>query len=168
MEFSFRILAKEDFSLVSLWLHKPHVKKWWPDPQETLDEIEKKYGGPIGGDDPTDVYIAEIDGKPIGFIQSYMVSDYPEHAQSIQLDNSVGVDLFIGEEDLIGKGYGTMLLKQFIEKVIRKEYGNASSVVADPEVANKASVRAFQKAGFQKGAIVSGEYGPEQLMIFEL
>jgi len=59
-------------------------------------------------------------------------------------------------------------LEQFVKKVLRARYTDARFVVADPEVANIASVKAFQKAGFRKGKIVSGEYGPEQLMVFEL
>ncbi|HSW75144.1 MAG TPA: GNAT family N-acetyltransferase [Candidatus Saccharimonadales bacterium] len=168
MDFSFRPLTKEDFELILEWLNKPHVKKWWRDQKDTLDEIEKKYGGRIEGDDPTDCYIAEIDNTPIGFIQSYPINDYPEHARSIPLDNAVGIDLFIGKEDFTGKGFGTKLLEQFVKKVLRVRYPDARFVVADPEVANVASVRAFQKAGFRKGKIVSGEHGPEQLMIFEL
>ncbi len=168
MEFSFRLVTKQDFSLLALWLGKPHVKKWWRDAKETLDEVHNKYGGPVVVDDPTDYYVSEVGGTAIGFIQSYMVDNYPEHADTIQLDNAAGIDLFIGEEDFIGKGYGAAMLTQFVNKVIRNTYKTVDFVVADPEVANLASIRAFEKAGFQKGAITPGEYGPEQLMIFRL
>jgi aminoglycoside 6'-N-acetyltransferase len=168
MQFDFRLVTKEDFPLLTIWLNTPHVKKWWREPTETLDEVEKKYGGRVIGDEPTDVYFAMLRGTPIGMIQSYRVDDYPEHAESINLENAIGVDLFIGEEAYTGKGYGPLLLAQFIDKVIRTSYRDAAFVVADPEIANTVSIRAFEKAGFTKGDIVSGEHGPEQLVIFTL
>lgn len=154
--------------MLTVWLHKPHVLKWWRDPKETLCEVEEKYGGRVVGDDPTDVYISLFGAAPIGLIQSYRIDDYPEHAESIKFNNAVGVDLFIGEEDFIGKGYGPMMLVQFVEKVIRNNYTGADFVVADPEVTNMASIQAFEKAGFHKAEVVEGEYGPEQLMILNL
>jgi aminoglycoside 6'-N-acetyltransferase len=161
MEFSFHLIGEEDMSLLLVWLNKPHIKKWWRYPDETIDDVKRE-------NDPTSYYIATLNKKPIGFIQSYNVEDYPEHAEYINLDKAIGVDLFIGEENLIGKGYGPILLKQFVEKVIRKQYDGAKYVVADPEVLNKASIRAFEKAGYTKGKIVPGKYGPEQLMMLEL
>jgi len=168
MEFIFRLITKDDFPLLTAWLHKPHVLRWWRDPQETLVEVEAKYGGRVEGDEPTDVYFAEVEGKPIGLIQSYWTDDYPEHAATIPYPKAVGVDLFIGEEDYIDRGYGTAMLTQFVSKVIRARYPDAQYVVADPELTNPASLGAFRKAGFSKGPVTPGEYGPEQLMILEL
>jgi aminoglycoside 6'-N-acetyltransferase len=168
MEFSFRPLSRQDLPLFVGWLTKPHVSQWWKEPKATLEEVEKEYSASIDGNDPTVVYVIQYKDRPIGIIQSYLVSDYPEHAKSIQLDKSVGIDLFIGEEDCIGKGYGTEVLRQFVRRIVRDHYKDAEYVVVDPEIGNLPSIKAFEKAGFQKGRVVSGEYGPEQLLLLRL
>jgi aminoglycoside 6'-N-acetyltransferase len=163
MVITFRLLEKKDYALFASWLGQPHVAKWWREPA-TVEFVEKEYGP---GDKKTDVYVVNGDGQPIGIIQSYRIEDYPEHFEKIPIPGAVGVDLLIGVPGLTGKGYGTQLLTNFI-KLIREKYPEASCVLADPETTNLASIRAFEKAGFRKDKLISGEYGPEQLMIFPL
>lgn len=57
------------------------------------------------------------------------------------------------------------MIVRFVEDIIRVRYPTATGVVADPEIANAASIRAFEKAGFGRGRIVDGEFGDEQLMV---
>lgn len=166
MAISFRMFAGDDLELLVKWISRPHVQRWWRE-SAAMKSVKKKYGGRLIGDDPTTVFIILSDKKPIGMIQSYYINDYPEHARLIKLDHAVGVDLFIGELDFIGKGYGPAILSGFI-KIIRHRYRKAECIVADPEVANMASIRSFKKAGFKKGDIVPGEHGPEQLMIYQI
>ena len=146
------------------WLTKPHVSRWWRG-LNTLELVKDEFESCIDGSEPSLVFIAIVKQKPIGLIQTYAVSDYPDHAKSVGLDRAVGIDLFIGEENYINKGYGTVMLGEFIDSVIKQKYKSFDLVVADPETANTASIRAFEKAGFKKGKLVSGEYGLEQLMI---
>ncbi len=49
-----------------------------------MEYVKKEYSGCIDGSEPTDVYIAVVEGTAIGMIQSYRVSDYPEHALSVK------------------------------------------------------------------------------------
>ena len=55
------------------------------------------------------------------------------------------MDLFIGEEDYLNKGYGTKIVKQF-EKKIFDEF-NAKTIYIDPSVTNKRAIRCYEKAG---------------------
>lgn len=163
MVITFRPLQEQDYALFAAWLGQPHIAKWWHEPA-TIEFVREGYGP---RDPKTDVYIVEGDGEPIGVIQSYWIEDYPEHSKKIQVDKAIGVDLLIGAPGLTGKGYGTQLLSSFIG-LARAKYPAALHVVADPEVTNIASIRAFEKAGFKKGKLVSGEHGPEQLMVLQL
>lgn len=167
MAIDFQPITDQGLNLLVKWLAKPHVQKWWREPA-TLESVREKYGGRIRGSDTTSVYIIYSDRIPIGMIQSYYIDDYPEHDKSIKLSNAVGVDLFIGEEGFIGKGYGPAILSKFISTVIHDNYEKAKYIVTNPEVTNKASIRSFEKAGFKKGNITHGEYGPEQLMVYQL
>ena len=60
-----------------------------------------------------------------------------------------GVDLFLAEEELTGKGLGTEVLRRFVRDVVfaRPE---TSACVAGPDARNAASLRAFEKAGFRR------------------
>lgn len=78
-------------------------------------------------------------------IQTYLVSDYPEWEAIVEVGADVaGVDLLIGEEDLIGRGLGPQVLARFAREVV-----TASAVVATVEEENRRSWRAFEKAGFR-------------------
>jgi aminoglycoside 6'-N-acetyltransferase len=93
-------------------------------------------------------------------IQTYLVSDYPEWDAVVQVGEGVaGVDLLIGEEDLIGRGLGLQILGRFVQDVVA-----APAVVATVEVANRRSWRAFEKAGFRHVRDVEEDGLPHRLM----
>ena len=138
-----------DLRLLHEWLERPHVDRWWGE-QRTLDQVIEHYLPAIEGRDPTDHYLFLLDGRPVGMVQTYLVSDYPEHAALMGISDttSAGVDILIGEAELTGKGLGTDVLERFVSEVVfaRPE---TTSCIADPDVRNIASVRAFEKAGFR-------------------
>jgi RimJ/RimL family protein N-acetyltransferase len=145
----FRPMVAADLRLLHEWIERPHVKRFYGD-HGTYEDVVAHYLPAIEGRDPTDHYIVLLEGRPVGMIQTYVVSDYPEHAQLIGTGDSAtaGLDILIGEEELTGKGLGTELLHRFVDEIVfaRPE---TTSCVADPAVANVASVRAFEKAGFR-------------------
>ena len=144
---SFRPLDRSDFPLLLEWLSAPHVDAWW---HERLDltSIEAKYGPRVDGVEPTHVFVMEYGVRPVGFIQWYLWSDYPQHAAQINAElTSAGIDLAIGEIAMTGVGLGPLAIGEFIEKIIFAD-ASVSAVVTDPEEGNLRSLRAFTKAGF--------------------
>ncbi len=134
--------------LLHEWLQRPHVHEWWSD-HSTLAEVVEHYGPSIDGDEPTDHYVVLLDGRAIGFIETYLIADYREWETTVGADaGAVGVDLFIAEPELTGKGLGTRLLRQFVDEIAFARPG-ATHCLADPDTANVASLRAFEKAGFR-------------------
>lgn len=137
-----------DLRLLHEWLRRPHVQRWWKD-RETYEEIVEHYLPSIEGTDPTALYIALLDQQPIGFVQTYLVSDYPEYAALMEVGAGVaGVDLLIGDEELTGQGLGSEILRRFVEELVFASAAT-TSCIADPDVRNVASLRAFEKAGFR-------------------
>ena len=62
-------------------------------------------------------------GIPIGFIQIYDAYKFPRSKPLLNLPRNLGaVDIFIGDEALLGKGIGAMALNLFIEKYSEFEY----------------------------------------------
>jgi RimJ/RimL family protein N-acetyltransferase len=159
-EITFRPLVHDDLPLVFDWLNREHVKRWWR-AAPTLAYIEAKYGPRIDGDEKTDMYVIEIDGAPSGMIQTYLVSDYPDWIGDEP--GVAGVDLFIDEEELTGRGLGPCVLTEFVRHVVFADPA-VTACVAAPEVVNGRSLRAFEKAGFVREREIPGEWGPELLM----
>jgi aminoglycoside 6'-N-acetyltransferase len=144
----FRALTANDLPLLYEWLQRDHVRRWWTD-RETYQEVVEHYLPSIEGSDPTDLYLILVDDRPGGFIQSYRVSDYPEYQELVAVEDGVaGVDLLIGEEDLIGRGVGSEALTRFVRDIVFSGPG-IHACVADPDAENRASLRVFEKAGFR-------------------
>lgn len=145
---SFRPLARSDYAHLQRWLAAPHVAMWWNERFDLLS-VEAKYGAAIDGRDPIHVYVIQLDGVPIGWIQWYRWRDFPEHAVHLGADvHCAGVDLAIGEVERTGAGLGPTILSEFSKNYIFVN-SEINAIVADPATANRGSVRAFEKAGFR-------------------
>jgi Acetyltransferase (GNAT) domain len=71
----FTPLTQDDLPQIEQWLRREHVSRWWRDP---IEESLAEYPAGIGGREATDYSLIVLDGRPIGMIQSYLVSDYQE------------------------------------------------------------------------------------------
>jgi aminoglycoside 6'-N-acetyltransferase len=157
----FRPLAESDLGLVREWLGLEHVRPWWREPIE--EEIADFRAG-IEGREPTDHYVFEVEGRPVGMIQVYFASDYPEWDAVVEAGDGVAaVDLLIGEEELLGQGLGPRVLSEFARRVVFADPGTRACV-ATVEEPNRRSWRAFEKAGFRHVRDVFEEGLPCRLM----
>jgi aminoglycoside 6'-N-acetyltransferase len=143
----FQPLTANDLPLVHEWLQREHVRRWWTD-RETYEEVVQRYLPAIEGNEPTDLYLILSEERPIGFIQSYRVSDHPEYRDLVAVEDGVaGVDLFVGELESTGRGVGSKALSRFVREVVFAD-PEIHACIADPDTENHASLRAFEKADF--------------------
>ena len=160
----FRQLEDADLPQIEAWLRREHVAAWWRDPLEIA--VEKRRAALEGRRDVEHYVIAE-DGRALGMIQTYAVADYPEWGKLIGVEpEAAGLDLFIGEEDAVGRGLGPRVLEQFAREVV---FANpeTTALVATVEEANRRSWRAFEKAGFEHVRNVEEDGLPHRLMRLE-
>ena len=163
---TFRPLREHDLVLFHAWLQRPHVKRWWRD-RETYEEVVAHYLPCIEGREPTDHYLILLDGRPVGVIQTYFAADYSEWEAIVGTEEGIaGVDLLIGEEELIGNGLGPRVLARFASEVVFARPGT-SACVATVEEENRRSWRAFEKAGFAHVRDVEEDGLPHRLMRLE-
>lgn len=147
MSISFRPLRRSDLPLLQRWLSEPHVDRWWHQPFG-LEELCAKYAPRIDGTEPTHVHLIDYSNHPIGWIQWYRWADYPTHAAQLGAEPSTaGIDLAIGERDMIGRGLGPEVILGFLEGFVFVDR-TITACVSDPEEQNVRSIRAFEKAGF--------------------
>ncbi|HAT9314952.1 TPA: GNAT family N-acetyltransferase [Legionella pneumophila subsp. pneumophila] len=149
MNISFKKLTEEDVPLYYEWAEKPHVKNvWFLEGYQPKEYILQK----IIGNGIEYPFVILIDNKPIGHIQYWDI-----HARDqIEKDKrdyftgepegTYGIDIFIGEVEYLGKGYGTKVLLSFT-KLLFEQYG-AKKIVIDPSTDNKQAIRSYEKAGF--------------------
>jgi aminoglycoside 6'-N-acetyltransferase len=157
----FRPLAEDDLPRVAEWLVQEHVAHWWREPVEVA--IEKRVAG-IEGRRPTRQFTIQLDGRPVGMIQTYLVTDHPEWDEIVQVGAGVaGVDLMIGEPDLVGVGLGPQVLAAFARDVVFAD-PDTTACVATVEEPNRRSWRAFEKAGFHHVRDVEEDGLPHRLM----
>jgi aminoglycoside 6'-N-acetyltransferase len=157
----FELLQKDDLPLVRDWLERDHVRRWWRD---SIDESIAEYEQAIDGLDPSHHYLIVLDGRPVGMIETYLVSDHPDWEAVVQVGEGVaGVDLLIGEEELTGQGLGPRVLETFVRDVVFASPATHAAVAAVDEE-NRRSWRAFEKAGFRYLRNVEEEGHPHRLM----
>ncbi len=137
------------------------MARWWRDPLEVA--VEKRRAA-IGGSRDVDHYVILLDGRPAGMIQTYGVSVDPEWQMLIGAeDGAAGVDLLIGEPDLVGRGLGPQVLTAFAREVVFADPA-VTAAVATVEEPNRRSWRAFEKAGFRHVRDVDEDGLPHRLM----
>ena len=154
MDIKFEELDESAYPLVEKWLRQPHVKRWWDDGDVTPEKVRTDYGPEPG----IARYVLSIRPyrttalRAAGFFQHYEMPD-----------GAIGIDLFIGEPDLVNKGLGTEAVKSFSAMIFRRF--RPASIFVDPHPENKAAVRCYEKAGFTiEGEGVSAEGEPALLM----
>jgi len=146
-ELTFRAMREADLELIQMWLGLPHVAKWYVSGstvEQELDELRQC----IAGEQPTQALVVLERGRPVGWCQWYVCSDYPDHAAGVGAEpGDIGVDYAIGDPARVGKGVGTSLIAALIAHV--RERHPAAGFVADPEATNRASRRVLEKNGFE-------------------
>jgi aminoglycoside 6'-N-acetyltransferase len=145
----FQRLTANDLPLLHEWLQREPVRAWWSR-RESFDEVVDHYLPAIEGRKPTDLYLIVLEERPVGFIQTYLLSDHPDSAELVGAGTGVaGVDLFIAEAELTGQGLGAEVLRSFTRQIV---FARPTTIawLADPDARNAVSLRAFEKAGFHK------------------
>ena len=129
------------------------------DAPPSLDEIVDDYVHRS----EVDPYIVHLDGRPIGFIQSYVAAGSGDGWWPDVTDPGVrGVDQFIGEQELLDQGLGTAMVHAFVARLL--DDPAVTMVQVDPKPSNARAIRCYEKAGFQPESVVDTPDGPALYM----
>jgi aminoglycoside 6'-N-acetyltransferase len=155
--YQFRPMTAEDLPLVRRWLGHPHVIEWWGDTEEQFALVSEDLLSPA-----MDQFIVAVDDRPISYLQCYDPAAWPEGGLGMHPAGTRGIDQFIGEAELLGRGHGSAFIRHFTEGLFS---AGTPRVVTDPSPANRRAIRAYEKAGFVRDRIVDTPEGTALLMV---
>ena len=155
-QYAFREMTADDLPMIRRWLDAPHVRDWWGDPSEQYALVSGDLDEPA-----IDQYIVSADGRAFGYLQCYDLTAW-DSGFGEQPKGTRGIDLFIGEADMIERGHGSAMLRAFADERLKR---GAPRVVTDPDPRNLRALRAYENAGFARVGIVDTPDRPSLLMV---
>ena len=143
----------QDYRLLVRWRAEPHVHEWWDpdDPAPTLEEVLDQFGPRARGEEEAIACIIEVDDRPAGYLEFYRWLPYLDVEPTIGIGadaDTYGIDIYIGEPDLINRGIGSRAV-DLICRHLEAHLG-ASWIALTTEVTNHRAQRAYEKVGFVK------------------
>ncbi|MGZ3650881.1 MAG: GNAT family N-acetyltransferase [Bdellovibrionota bacterium] len=159
--FTFVPLQLRHLGLLRHWLAQEHVKKFW---QETEDEqkFREKFLVELPARSVR-AFVIVHDSREIGFAQYYEADKVGGGWWPGEPPGTFGVDLFLGERELLGKGMGPAAIGAFVSFMGKQEPAMRSLLI-DPSPVNRRAIRAFEKAGFVADGEISTPGGVALLM----
>lgn len=136
------------------WLHRPHVQPYFYGEglQNTLRNLDLFANGMTRCETYSfEHWIGYLDEKPFAFLMTSRIEgpynpDDPYDKWYEKGTEAITLDLLIGEEDLLGKGLATPMIRQFL----LDHYSHISKVLIDPVETNQRAIHVYEKAGFRK------------------
>ena len=136
----FRTASKLELILLRHWDGQPHVissmgEDEWDWDEQSLEEVPWRWQ-----------FIAEINKTPIGIIQIIDLFLEETHYWGQCGPNQRAIDIWIGEEEYLNKGYGTEMMKYAINFCFKNT--NVNSIIIDPFTENTRAISFYKRLGF--------------------
>lgn len=147
-----------DLSLLERWHRQPHLKAALGDDDwQWATELRRN-------PDWREQLIAEVDGRPVGFLE--IIDPAREESQywgCIEKGHRA-LDLWIGEPDALGRGYGTQIMSQAIERSFADP--SVTAILVDPMDTNTRAHRFYERFGFEY--VICRRFGDDSCFVYRL
>lgn len=147
-----------DLDLLRRWDEQPHVVA--SDPNDDWHWEEELPRTP----DWREMSIAEVDGRPIGFLQIIDPAREETHYWGDCPPNLRAIDIWIGEERDLGRGYGTRMMELAIERCFAPP--EVEAVIIDPLFGNERARRFYERLGFR--FVERRQFGDDDCAVYRL
>lgn len=144
-EITLQEVKNTDIGLITAWLNKDYILKWYHDPDSWLHEINERHNSFAW----IQHFMAMDNQTPIGFCQYYDCYDANalEDWYSItKRGDTFSIDYLIGHEAYLGKGYGKAIVKLLTDTIQQREHGN--QIIVQPEKENHSSNHVLLANGY--------------------
>ncbi|MGB3587933.1 MAG: GNAT family N-acetyltransferase [Tunicatimonas sp.] len=142
MKITLRPASIDDLSLLLHWDQQQHVKASDDEDDNWNWEYELQRFPKW-----REQLMAELDGRPIGCVQIIDPAEEETHYWGDVEANLRALDIWIGEAEDLGKGYGTIMMKLVLERCFQDK--NVTAVLIDPLEPNRRAIRFYERIGFQ-------------------
>lgn len=157
-EITLRLATIEDLALLRHWDEQPHVIE--SDPNDDWNwEVEL-----LRTPDWREQWIAELNGRPIGFIQIIDPAREETHYWGDVPENLRAIDIWIGEIADTGKGYGTKMMKLAIERCFSDPA--VTAILIDPLSSNTDAHRFYERLGFE--FVEQRTFGADDTFVYQM
>lgn len=154
-----RTATQADIPVLEHWDKQEHViaaggdDDVWDWPEEINREVSWQ-----------ELLIAELDGRPLGMVQ--IIDPYHEesHYWGDCEQNLRAIDIWIGEVDDLGKGYGSEMMRLALLRCIEDE--RVTAVLIDPLASNTDAIRFYERLGFQ--FVENRRFGEDECCVYEI
>lgn len=107
--------------------------------------------------------IAELHGVPIGFVQIIDPAKEESHYWGNVVNNLRAIDIWIGEKQNHGKGYGSVMMKLSLDRCFNNN--EVTAVLVDPLESNVRAHRFYRRLGFE--FLEKRKFGDDHCLVFQ-
>ena len=155
---SLRAATPGDLALLNRWDEQPHVLA--SDPNDDWGWETELAHDP----DWREQLIAEVDGVPIGFLQIIDPAREDGHYWGDVPPDLRAIDIWIGEADYLGRGYGTRMMQLALARCFAAPA--VTAVLIDPLADNVRAHRFYERLGFR--FVERRQFGLDDCFVFRL
>jgi RimJ/RimL family protein N-acetyltransferase len=144
MKLTLRPLGDADIPLMTQWLNKEYIRRWYSDPADWLYELQGR-GGEFAF---LHHFIVLHDGAAIGFCQYYDCADanhMEDWYEVTQRGETYTIDYLIGDERYLGRGCGKEIVRMLTELIANL---GAGEIIVDPDQGNLPSCGVLKANGY--------------------
>ena len=147
-----------DLTILRLWDIREHVIESDPDDDWNWEvELQREPSW-------REQLIAEIDGFPVGIVQLIDPFEEETHYWGDIGRNKRAIDIWIGEKENLGKGYGTEMMMQALARCFSNQL--VEEVLVDPLESNEKAIRFYVKSGFKFAG--KRQFGEERCAVYSI
>lgn len=155
-----------DVPLFERWERQPHVISATTDDPAAEKAFEGAYWpDELAAQDEHNQYlIAELDNRPIGAMQMIDPHQESTHYWGEIQPNLRALDIWIGEPDCLGKGYGETMMRLAFQLCFADPA--VTAIVIDPLASNARAHKFYQRLGFKP--VGRRRFGDDDCLVHQL
>jgi len=155
-----------DVEILDYWNTQPQViSATTDDPRAEVAFDGASMADELAGQDAyNQYYIAELHGRPIGAMQIIDPHRERSHYWGEISPNLRAIDIWIGEPDCLGKGYGKSMMRLAFQLCFAEPA--VTAIIIDPLASNVRAHRFYQRLGFKP--VGRRRFGDDDCLVLEL
>ena len=134
-----------DIPMLQHWDQQPHVQAATGADGDEGWEWETEVPRQVAW---RELLVAEVGGTPIGMVQIIDPAEEETHYWGAVAPHQRALDIWIGEANYLGRGYGTQMMQQALARCWA--HPQVTAVLIDPLVTNTDAIRFYERLGFRK------------------